>query len=261
MRMTGKNRRTIMGGNAPSYRGPQQIQTYFNAAHQEIKRKVRGDLLNQPCPFPEDSQRHFLTLWVMGCREGEGVMLEPGKVKWSADSIGYQRTPVLKKREKVLDESGDPVYKMVETKVLQQDGTVQSQIIYRPVTRQKIVYREHIMPRDIPYGEEFIDIVQSLQEQGYGYVLFRRLPFSREPVPEEACSTRTVVNRVCELHLDLFPHGVRALHVRYLRHRYGRDKFGAETLKDHLGWSSTEMAYWYLSGQEIADTMGVSVPW
>ena len=257
--MTGDKRRTIMGGDAPPYRGPEQIQRYYDSANQKIKRTVRGITKNQPCPYPEESQRHFITLWLSGCREGEGIMLEPSGFTWGPDSIGYRKCPVLKKREKVR-KNGEVIYRKVETQVRQQDGSVQPETIYRPESKQKIVYREHLMPRDIPLGEEFIEMIQTLQEQGYKYVLYRRQPFDRSPSIDQPCSTRTVVNRVTELHPDLFPHGMRALQVRYLKDKYGK-KFDVPELKQHFRWSSTEMAVYYLSGQDLAEAMGVSVPW
>lgn len=258
--MTGEGRRTIMGKDAPSYRGPEQIALYYNSANDVIKRKVRDIEKVQPCPYPEESQRHFLTVWISACREGEAILLEPDKWKISANSIGYRKVPVLKKREKVRDKNGKPIYKKVEAQVRQQDGSLQTEIIYRPESRQKIEYREHIMPRDTPLCEKFIQIVTKLQEQGYKYILYRKTAFYRDSIPDKHCSTRTVVNRITELHPDLFPHGIRALHIRYLRDRYGR-AFGPEKIKDHLKWSSTEMVYHYLGGQEIADAMGITVPW
>jgi len=249
-----------MGGHAPSYRGPQQIQEYYDAAYQEIKRKVRGIDAIQSCPYPEDSQRTFLTLWASGCREGEAVMLEPAGWKWTADSIGYQRAPVLKKREKVRDSDGSVVYRKVVTKVQQQDGSVTEEIVYRPMSKQRIEYREHVLPRDTPLMEEFIAIVKRLQEQGYKYVLYKQLPFTRDPIPSQPCSPTIVQDRITELHPDLFPHGIRALQVRYLRKRLGRD-FEAPELKTHFKWSSDSMAVYYLSGQDLADKMGITRPW
>jgi len=250
-----------MGGDAPGYRGPQQIQGYYDAAYKEIKRKVRGFEAVQPCPYPEDSQRHFLALWVSGCREGEAIMLNPGGWSWTADSIGYKKTPVLKKREKIRDHEGNIIYKKVVSKVRQQDGSLSDEIIYRPETRQKLEYREHVVPRDMPLVEEFITMLEQLQEQGYSYVLYRRLPFNREPIPTQPCSTTIVQDRLAELHPDLFPHACRALQVRYLRSKYGKDRFGTPELKQHFKWSSTEMAVYYLSGQDLADAMGITVPW
>src|SRR4030042_4298660 len=255
-----EDRRTIMGGHAPSYRGPQQIQGYYDSAHQEIKRKARGGDAVQPCPYPEDSQRTFLTLWASGCREGEAVMLEPTGWKFSADSIGYKRTPILKKREKERDPQGNVIYRKVATKVQQQDGSITEEIVYRPMSRQRIEYREHVLPRDTPLMEEFIAIIQRLQEQGYRYVLYRQLPFSRAPIPDQSCSATIVQDRITELHPDLFPHGIRALQVRYLRKRYGKD-FEAPELMKHFKWASESMAVYYLSGQGLADKMGITVPW
>lgn len=259
--LTGKGRRTIMGGDAPSYRGPQQIEGYYNAAHQDIIRKVRGVTKVQPCPYPEDSQRTFLTLWGTGCREGEAIMLKPTDFKWDAKGFGSPKLPVLKKREKVRDSEGNIIYKEVITKVRQQNGSIQDQVIYRPESKRKLVYREHLIPRDTPLIEELIQIIENLQDQGYKYLLYRMLPFSRTPVPNQSCSETIVQDRVTELHPDLFPHGIRALHARYLRARYGKEKFDTPQLKDHFKWSSTEMAVYYLSGQDLADIMDISVPW
>jgi len=253
-------RRTIMGGDAPPYRGEDQIFNYYHSAYKEIKRKVRGVIKVQPCPFPLDSQRTFLTLWVSGCRESEGLMLSPDGWKWNDDSIGYRKAPVLKKREKVRDKEGNVIYKETINKVRQQDGSIIDQVIYRPESRQKIEYRDHIMPRDMPLAEELIKIIEYHQERGYDYLLYQRLPFSRTPEPKKPCSVTIVKDRITELHPDLFPHGIRALHVRYLRARYG-ERFGPEKIKDHFRWSSVEMVHHYLSGQDLADAMGVSVPW
>jgi len=259
--MTGKGRRTIMGGDAPSYRGPEQIQEYYDSANLVIKRKVRGIVAKQKCPYPEDSQRTFLTLWAGGFREGESIMIDPKGWKWTADSLGYQKAPVLKKREKVRDPSGKPIYKKVTSRVIQQDGSIQDEIIYRPLTKQKIEYREHIIPRDMPLVEEYIKIIQSLQEQGYRYMLYKNAPFQRVPIPHKPCSETTVQSRIDELHPELFPHGIRALHARYLRKRYGKDRFDTPELKQHFKWSSTEMAVYYLSGQDLADAMDITKPW
>lgn len=257
--MTGKGRRTIMGGDAPSYRGPHQIREYYEAANELIKRKVRGVIEEQPCPYPEDSQRTYLTLWASACREGEGIMLEPQQWKITGDSLGYKKMPILKKREKVRDKNGDVIYKEVKSKVRQQDGSVVEQVIYRPESRRKIEYREHVISRDMPLIEEYVKILDTLTEQGYRYILFKHSPFMRVPMPGTACSTTIVQDRISELHSDLFPHAIRALHIRYLKDRY-KDKFDTPELKEYLKWSSTEMAVYYLSGQEIAERLGITNP-
>jgi len=258
--MTGKGRRTIMGGDAPSYRGPHQIQEYYDSANKTIKRKVRGITKKQPCPYPEDSQRTFLTLWAAACREGEAIMLEPKQWKITADSLGYKKMPILKKREKVRDKENNIIYREVKSKVLQQDGSISDQVIYRPVSRRKLDYREHVISRDMPLIEEFVKVLDSLTEQGYRYLLFKHSPFMRVPMPDTPCSTTIVQDRISELHPELFPHALRAIHIRYLRDRYGKDKFDTPELKEYLKWSSIEMAVYYLSGQEIADRLGISNP-
>ena len=82
--MTGKDRRTIMKGDAPSYSGPEQIEGYYNNADVPILRTVKKGhnkiTAVQSCPYPEDSRRSFLTLWISGCREGEAVMLNPARI-------------------------------------------------------------------------------------------------------------------------------------------------------------------------------------
>ena len=249
-------RRTIMKGDAPSYSGPEQIEGYFEAAEKVIKRKVNGTITKQPCPYPEESQRTFLTLWVSGCREGEGILLEPGQWRWNEEAIRGLKVPVLKKREKVRDAQGNVVYKEVQVEVMQQNGSIQTQTIYRPLSKRKIIYRDHVMPADMPLGQHFIDMVHTLKEDGYKYILYRTLPFNKDPMKEEHMGERTVQNRITELHPDLFPHGIRALQVRYLKARFG-DEFDTPELKEHFKWSSTEMAVYYLSAQKLAKKMGI----
>jgi len=257
--LTGLNRRTIMGGDAPSYRGPHQIREYYEAANRVLKRKVRGVTKIQPCPYPEDSQRHFLTLWAAACREGEGIMLDPAQWKITGDSLGYKKMPILKKREKVRDANGEIIYKKITSKVIQQDGSIQDEVIYRPLTKRKLEYREHVISRDMPCIEEFIQVLDHLTEQGYKYILHKYAPFDRHPIKDRPCSTTIVQDRINELHPELFPHAVRALHIRYMRVTHG-SKFDAAFLKDYLKWSSTEMANYYLSGQEVADRLGITNP-
>ena len=262
--MTGLNRRTIMKGDAPGYRGEHQIQEYYNAANKTIERKVRGIIMKQPCPYPEDSQRTFLTLWASACREGEAIMLHPDDFKWDAMGFGSPKIPVLKKREKVRDETGEIIYKEVTSRVRQQDGSIMDQIIYRPESKRKLEYREHLVPRDMPLIEEFIKILTSLQENGYKYILYRHTPWQRFEVKDEPCSTTIVQDRINELHPKLVPHGIRGLHIRYLYDRAKKDpmfKFDIPELKKHLKWSSDSMAVYYLSSQELADKMGITKPW
>jgi hypothetical protein len=75
-------------------------------------------------------------------------------------------------------------------------------------------------------------------------------------VKDKAASTRSVLDRITELHPDLFPHGVRALLARYMKARYG-DAFDVPELKELFKWSSGEMAVYYLSGQKLARKMGI----
>lgn len=246
-----------MGGDAPNYRGPEQIHEYYHAAYTEINRKVRGIEKIQPCPYPQESQRAFLTLWVMATRESEALMLEPSQFKISGDSFGYRKTPVLKKREKVRDKEGNIIYRKVPSMVIQQDGSTVEQVIYRPLSKRKAEYREHVVPRDMPLVEEYIKTVDWFRDHGYRFIMFRTLPFSKSHVKDEACSVTTLKDRVTELHPELFPHALRALHVRYMFSRYG-DKLD---IKKHLKWSSDEMVKWYLSSQKIASVMDISVPW
>lgn len=74
---------------------------------------------------------------------------------------------------------------------------------------------------------------------------------------DRACTTRTVQNRITELHPDLFPHAIRALQARYFRHRYGRD-FDTPELMDRFKWSSADMAMLYLGAQKQAEIMGIT---
>jgi len=253
-----------MKGDAPSYSGPDQIEGYYTAADEIIKRRVdaaikpefKGELVKQPCPYPEESQRTFLTLWVSGCREGEAVLLEPGQWRWNEEAIRGLKVPVLKKREKVRDAQGNVVYREIQVEVMQPNGSIQTQTIYRPLSRRKVVYRDHVMPADMPLGQRFIDMVHTLKEDGYRYILYRTLPFYKDAMKDDHMGERTVQNRITELHPDLFPHGIRALQVRYLRDRYG-DDFDIPDLKDHFMWSSTEMAIYYLSAQKRAKKMGI----
>jgi len=248
-----------MGGDAPSYKGPEQIQMYYDSAHKTIKRKVRGVTMKQKCPYPEDSQRTFLTLWAACCREGESIMLHPDGWSITGDGLGYKKMPILKKREKVRDNEGNIIYKEVVTRVRQQNGSVINQVVYRPESRRKLEYRDHVIRRDMPLIEEFVKVLDTLTENGYKYILFKRNPFYHDPVPSKPCSTTIVQDRISELHSDLFPHGIRALHIRYMRETHG-DKFDVAMLKDYLKWSSSEMAVYYLSGQEIADRLGIPNP-
>ncbi len=249
-------KRSIIKGHAPSYRDPQQIEDYYGAADRAINRKVKGVTAVQTCPYPEDSQRTFLTLWISGCRKGEVVLLRTDQWKWNEEAIRGIRLPVLKKREKVLDSNGNTIYKPVVLQVMQPDGSIQPQTTYRPLTRSVETFRDHLVPRDIPLGEKFIDLVHSLKEDGYKYILYTKTRFKREPVKDQHMSVRSVNDRIDELHTDLFPQGIRALHVRYLRDKFGKD-FDTPELKDHFNWSSTDMAVYYLGGQKLANAMGI----
>ena len=252
-------KRSIKHGDVPPYRGPEQIYGYYNAAHEKILRKVFGVTMTQDCPYPEDSQRHFLTLWMGGPREQEAVMLEVDKYKWNEEALAYYNMPVLKKREQVKDGNGNPVYKEVLTQVMQQNGNIEEKIIYRPLTKRKIEYRDVVIPSEIPLFNEFTHMIQSLKDEGYRHVLYKRLKFSREPVKDEHTTPRTVQNRINELHPDLFPHLVRPLHARFLRAHFkekGKDFDGSE-IKEYFKWSTLEMADLYLGADKIAGLMGI----
>jgi len=253
-------KRSIKHGDVPPYRGPEQIYDYYNAANEKMLRKVFGVETTQECPYPEDSQRHFLTLWMGGPREQEAVMLEVDKYKWNEEALAYYNMPVLKKREKVKDENGNPVYKAVPSQVMQQNGTIEEQIIYRPLTKRKIEYRDVVIPSEIPLFNEFTHLIQDLKDEGYRHVLYKRLKFSREPVKDGHCTPRTVQNRINELHPDLFPHLIRPLHARFLRAHFkekGKDFDGAE-IKEYFKWSTLEMADLYLGADKIAGLMGIT---
>jgi len=258
-------RRSIEEGDAPEYYEG-VVEKYFDAATQVVNRRVlvkREDklkrvLIEADCPYPEDSQRHFLTLWISGAREAEAILITTEGWTWNEEAIRYQKMPVYKKREKVRDSSGDVVYRGVEQKVIQQDGSIQLQVIYRPLGRRKEVYRDHIVPRDIPLAEKFLDILHNLREDGCKYLLFKRQRFSRDPIPNESCTRGTVYNRIVELHEDLFPHSCRALHGRFIDDRFGdlvKDRDGL--LQDHFKWSSRDMASHYRRTRNIAKAMGI----
>ena len=249
-------RRSIKAGDAPHYRGPEQIQGYYDAANVKMKRKVFSKEKVQQAPYPEDSQRHFLTLWFSGCREGEAVMLDPKGWTWNEEAIGYARAPVFKKRETVTDELGNPVYYEVTVRERLPDGAIQDRNIFRKLSRPRLEYRDILIPRDYPLAEEFLNVVQRLKGEGYQYMLYARQKFSREPVKDKACTPRTVQNRIVELHPDLFPHAIRALQARYLRDRYGR-AFGDAELMNMFKWSSSDMAVYYLGAQKQAEIMGI----
>ena len=250
-------KRSIIKGHAPSYRDSEQIEGYYSAAGRVIKRKVKGVTAVQPCPYPEDSQRTFLALWISACRKGEVILLRPEQWSWNEQAISGFDIPVLKKREKVKDSNGNIIYKPVEIQVRQQDGSNQSHTIYRPVTRPVETFRNPVVPRDIPLAEKFIDLIQELEREDYSYILYTKTRFKREPVKDRHMSERSVNDRIDELHSDLFPQAIRALHVRYLRDKFGKD-FDTPELKEHLNWSSTGMAEYYLSGQKLANAMGIT---
>jgi len=252
-------KRSIKHGNVPPYLGPEQIYGYYNAANETIKRKVNGVEMEQVCPYPEDSQRHFLALWMGGPREQEAIMLDPNGYKWDERVIVYRGMPVLKKREKVRDKKGNVIYKEVVTQVIQQNGSIQEQIVYRPLTKRKIEYRDVVIPSEIPLFKEFTGMVQDLKDQGYNHVLYKRLKFSRVVVKNDHCSPRTVQNRITELHPDLFPHLLRPLHARFLR-QYFKDQgknFDGSEIKEYFKWSTLEMADLYLGADKIAGLMGI----
>lgn len=252
-------KRSIKHGDVPPYLGPEQIHGYYNAAYETIKRKVQGIEMVQVCPYPEDSQRHFLTLWMGGPREQEAVMLDPNRYKWDSRVIVYRNMPVLKKREKVRDRDGNVVYKEVSTQVMQPNGVIQEQIVYRPLTKRKIEYRDVVIPSGIPLFKEFTEMIQNLKDQGYRHVLYKRLKFSRSVVKDDHCSPRTVQNRITELHPELFPHLLRPLHARFLRSYFkskGMD-FAGEEMKEYFRWSTLEMADLYLGAEKVAAMMGI----
>ena len=264
-RALSKPKRSIEKGDAPEYYDG-VVEKYFDSAHQLIKRRIlvkegskyRRVLAEGDCPYPEDSQRHFLTLWMSGAREEEAIALTTEGWKWNDEAIRYKLMPVYKKREKVRDSSGDVVYRAVEEKVMQQDGSIQTQTIYRPLGRRKEVYRDHYVPRDIPLGEKFIDLVHTLREDGVKYLLYKRQQFSRDPIINEACTRGTVYNRIVELHEDLFPHSIRALHGRFIDDRFGdlvKDRDGL--LQEHFKWSTREMASYYRRTRDVAKVMGI----
>lgn len=249
-------KRSIEHGDAPNYRGIDQIQEYYYSANVKMNRKVFGKEKVQLAPYPEDSQRHFLTLWFSGARESEALTIKPGGWKWNEEAITYDKLLVLKKHEPVKDANGGTVYKAVVIRERQPDGSIQDRTIYRKETQQKMVYRKVILPRDYPLAEEFLDIVQDLQDNGFHYMLYARSKFSRTPIKERACTCRTVQNRIVELHPELFPHAIRALQARYLRDRYGRD-FDTPELMARFKWASAEMAVLYLGAQKEQEIMGI----
>ena len=258
-------KRSIEKGDAPEY-APGVAESYYEAAHKIVPRRVlvkEGDiykrrLVETECPYPEDSQRDFLTLWISGARETEGCLITTEGWVWNDEAIRYKKMPVYKKREKVKDRNGNVIYRPVEEQVIQPNGTIQTQLIYRPLGRRKVEYRDHYVRRDIPLGEKFLDLVHTLREDGYKYMLFKRKRFNRVPIIDQACTRGTVYNRIVELHEDLFPHSLRALHGRYIDYTHGdevKDRDGF--LMDHFKWSSRDMASHYRRTRDLAKAKGI----
>ena len=186
-------------------------------------------------------------------------MLEVNRYRWNEQALAYYNMPVLKKREQVKDGGGNLIYKEVATKVMQQNGSIEEKIIYRPLTKRKIEYRDVVIPSEIPLFKEFTDMIDSLKDGGYKYMLFKRTKYSRDPIMDEHTTTRTVQNRINELHPDLFPHLIRPLHARFLKAYFkekGKDFAGSE-IKEFFNWSTLEMADLYLGAEKIAGLMGI----
>jgi len=169
----------------------------------------------EKAPYPEDSKLYFLLLFETGCRASEVIELKLSMFKFNDEAIVCENAPVLKKKKR---DTRDIIMKLDELN---------------------------------PLGYELIDLLEACKTE---YLLPKRLPFNRDIIGDKHTSSRTVYNRISEIHKDLWPHGVRGYRASMLVHE--RD-FRVQQLVSWFKWVKADTAIHYTRTKNLAHDMGI----
>jgi len=185
-------------------------------------------------PFPEYSRLYFVTIFEIGCRESEAILLRPTQFTWNDEAIYVRDVPVDKKK------------KRVKTGRLLPNGRPEMIGVKKVHSRNVLVKLE-----ENPLADVLIDLVESCDTD---YLLPARKRCSREIISDRHTSRGTVYNRITEIHEDLWPHGIRGYRASHLVHE--RD-FTVRDLVKWFEWEGADMALHYTRTKDMAKAMGI----
>lgn len=169
----------------------------------------------EDAPYPEDSKMYGTVLFETGCREAEVVLLKPEMFLWNEESVIVRNAPVLKKKKRT--------------------------------TRDIVIKIDERNPLAYP----LIEYVEACESD---YLLPGRKRFTREIEPWRHISTKTVYNRIVDIHPDLWPHALRGYRASMLV--YERN-FSVQDLVGWFNWKSADTALHYTKTRDIASSMGI----
>lgn len=173
-------------------------------------------------PYPDDSKTYLVNTFETGCRRAEAVTIRKDQVAINEEAVIIRRVPVLKHRA--------------------------------AKTRDIIIIRDE---RD-PWSELLVDYVESLD---HAYLFPARQKFSREFIPGEHTTGRTLYNRIAEVDSSLlvedrgmWPHGLRGLRASCL---VAERDFSLQVLMKWFEWAKPDMAIHYTRTRDLARAMGI----
>lgn len=167
-------------------------------------------------PYPEDSKKYGTIVFQTGCRVAEAILLKPNMFRCNEGAIIGRNIPVLKK------------------------GKRATRTIWIKLDEKN------------PLGYDLIEYLESCNTD---YLLPGLTPFTREIRPWKHVSTKTVYNRITEIHPKLWPHALRGYRASMLV--YERD-FSVKELVTWFDWSSADMAVHYARTRDMAKFMGIT---
>lgn len=153
--------------------------------------------------FPEDSRLYFVVLFITGGREAEVVQYRPEMFRYNDYAVLAEYAPMVKNKQ--------------------------------------ITTRTILVPRDDknPLVEDFVKYLKACNTM---YLLPARKRYSREIIPDEPISRRTVYNRISEISPDLWPHAIRGYRAKMLNRERG---FLTADLVSWFEWTNPKTAMNY----------------
>lgn len=185
-------------------------------------------------PYPEDSRLYFVTIFEIGCRESEAILLKPTQFRWNDEALYVRSVPVDKKKRRVKTGRFLPT------------GQPEMVSIKKKHSRDVLIKIE-----DNPLATELVEMVKSCDTD---YLMPARKRRSREIIPDRHTTRGTVYNRITEIHPDIWPHGVRGYRASHLVHERG---FTVRDLVKWFEWEGADMALHYTRTKDIAKAMGI----
>ncbi len=215
-----RSERRSIEGNIPEWPGWSAFLKYYDAIDHAF--------------YPEDSRLYFVTIFEIGCRESEAILLRPEQFVWNDEAIRVRGVPVLKKTKKI------------ETGLTLPNGKPETIRVKKDFVRDVFIkFENNILAHTL---------VSFVEKCDTDYLLPSRNRFSREIIPNRHTSRGTVYNRITEIHPDLFPHKLRGYRASHLVHERG---LSLQALIKWFEWEDTKTALHYTRTRDIAKAMGI----